>query len=250
LLRIDDLDSNRVREEYLDDIFFSLEWMGIEPDEGPGSVREFQEKYCQRNRISRYENYLGGLEKIDFLFSCSCSRKEIAFRSGSEKYDGHCLNRNIPYRPGLSQRIKPNTKRESKWFEEMPYPILRKKDGQPSYHLASCVDDLEYGVDLILRGNDLHTASSFHKDLTEIMDSEVSNKQYVHHGILVDSKGKKLSKSNNTSSWNKAGREKKKLLEFLGKSLGLNKTRFDNLEQFIPAFDPKKMVNQTKKFTY
>jgi glutamyl-tRNA synthetase len=77
LLRIDDLDAERARPEYLDDIFRSLEWLGIDWDEGPTGPEDFLRNWSQRSRIERYSELLLGLRKGGHLYACECSRKAV-----------------------------------------------------------------------------------------------------------------------------------------------------------------------------
>ena len=77
LLRIDDLDAERARPEYLDDIFHSLEWLGIAWHEGPRDAADFQRNWSQRTRIGRYQVLLDQLRRGGHLYACTCSRKEL-----------------------------------------------------------------------------------------------------------------------------------------------------------------------------
>ena len=58
LLRIDDLDRERYRKEYLEDIFYALDWLGIQYDEGPSSVADFDKYWSQHQRLSLYDDVL------------------------------------------------------------------------------------------------------------------------------------------------------------------------------------------------
>ena len=65
LLRIDDLDAERMRLAYLDDIFRTLDWLGIEWDEGPSSVADFQQNWSQHHRLDLYQNALDTLKNTE-----------------------------------------------------------------------------------------------------------------------------------------------------------------------------------------
>jgi glutamyl/glutaminyl-tRNA synthetase len=69
---------------------------------------------------------------------------------------------------------------------------LVREDGTPTYHLASVVDDVDYGITLVIRGNDHRPNEQLHRRLHEALGTEAP--EYVHHGLLLGPDGKKLSK--------------------------------------------------------
>jgi glutamyl-tRNA synthetase len=76
------------------------------------------------------------------------------------------------------------------------FPILRKRDGDPAYHVASISDDVDYGVDLIVRGVDLLDSTLLQCQLASFagLDS-FSQVTFYHHPLIMDTSGRKLSKS-------------------------------------------------------
>lgn len=83
----------------------------------------------------------------------------------------------------------------------MQYFVVRKKDGFPAYQLTSVLDDVHYGVDLIVRGEDLWASTLAQLYLASLLtpDSFISNTFY-HHPLLHEAPGKKLSKSAGATS--------------------------------------------------
>src|SRR5690348_4883882 len=69
---------------------------------------------------------------------------------------------------------------------------LVREDGTPTYHLASVVDDVDFGIDLIVRGNDHRPNEELHRRLFEAL--EATPPEFVHHGLILGEDGKKLSK--------------------------------------------------------
>lgn len=69
---------------------------------------------------------------------------------------------------------------------------LVREDGTPTYHLASVVDDIEFGITHVIRGNDHRPNEQLHRRLHEALGSEPP--EYLHHGLLLGPDGKKLSK--------------------------------------------------------
>ncbi len=83
LLRIDDLDAERVRPEYVEDIFETLHWLGVEWDEGPRNTDELQSTWSQHLRMARYQELVEQLREGGHLYACSCSRKDKHDRTGT-----------------------------------------------------------------------------------------------------------------------------------------------------------------------
>src|ERR1044072_306277 len=77
-LRIDDLDSGRIRPEYLDDIFESLSWLGIQCDLGPTNVADHEMNYSQSLRIPLYLGAINSLVQNGSTFNCACSQTRIS----------------------------------------------------------------------------------------------------------------------------------------------------------------------------
>jgi glutamyl/glutaminyl-tRNA synthetase len=69
---------------------------------------------------------------------------------------------------------------------------LLREDGTATYHLASVVDDIEFGITHVVRGNDHRTNEPLHRELTEALGAKPP--EYVHHGLILGEQGGKLSK--------------------------------------------------------
>ena len=69
---------------------------------------------------------------------------------------------------------------------------LLREDGTATYHLASVVDDIEYGITHVIRGNDHRPNEQLHRELTEALGA--TPPEYVHHGLILGEDGRKLSK--------------------------------------------------------
>ena len=69
---------------------------------------------------------------------------------------------------------------------------LVREDGRPTYHLASVVDDVDFEVTHVIRGNDHRPNEALHRRLTEALGA--TPPEYVHHGLILGEDGKKLSK--------------------------------------------------------
>ncbi len=167
LLRIDDLDQSRANKWYIQDIFDTLNFLEIPYDEGPRTVKEFEDSYSQLHRMAMYREALRQLADEKKVFACTCSRRQL---SNAEPCT--CFDRQIPLNTeNASWRLITGSSPELgiKNFggeiisyvlpSEMYDFVVKKKDGFPAYQLTSVIDDLFYGVDLIVRGEDLWTTT-------------------------------------------------------------------------------------------
>ncbi|NVJ85532.1 MAG: tRNA glutamyl-Q synthetase [Algoriphagus sp.] len=235
-LRIDDLDRERFRMEYLVDIFETLDFLEINYDLGPKSPEDFLVNWTQLNRMDLYRDAMEKLWAKNLLFSCTCSRKKISQMNSSGYYLGHCLDRNIPKtRKEAAWRINTlqdelitirdylGNKKEFALEEDIAFFIVRKKDTMPSYQLASLVDDLEFGVDLIVRGKDLFTSSLAQLFLSQSLDNHSFEKtRFFHHTLLRSPEGKKLSKSEGATSIHslrQSGRSRADVFRLIGEMI-------------------------------
>ena len=79
--------------------------------------------------------------------------------------------------------------------------MVRKKDGYPSYQLTSVVDDIHFGVDLVVRGADLFDSTLAQLHLSGLLpDNDFPHTAFFHHPLLLGSGGEKLSKSDGATS--------------------------------------------------
>ena len=95
MLRIDDLDAERMRPEYIEDIFKTLDWLGLDWDEGPFSVGDFFKNWSQHLRLGIYEKTVNDLVKTSHIYTCSCSRKDIRLNSTNGLYPNTCRNNRL-----------------------------------------------------------------------------------------------------------------------------------------------------------
>jgi len=207
LLRIDDLDRVRANKLYIQDIFDTLNFLGIPWDEGPRNVNEFESTFSQLQRMELYNVVLDQLADGNLLYACSCSRTQLAANNCN------CQNKQIPLSAtDVSWRLITDTGelsiktlngktiRSSLPFEMKNF-VVKKKDGFPAYQLTSMVDDIFYGVDLIVRGQDLWHSTLAQMQLANVLAKhEFKNIAFHHHPLLMEESGKKLSKSAGSTS--------------------------------------------------
>ncbi len=210
VLRIEDIDPARSKQEYADRIMDDLEWLGLTWD---GEVT------YQSQRQDIYEHYFDLLRKEGLLYPCFCTRADLLATQaphesdGRVVYKGTCRNMTpTDYPQGITPawRIRvPDRTIETadghygtyrtNLTTEIGDFIVRRKDGAFAYQLVVVVDDLLMGITEVVRGRDLllstpqqlFMAQTLRNLDTEKMFPEV---RYTHFPLLVNEAGQRLSK--------------------------------------------------------
>jgi glutamyl/glutaminyl-tRNA synthetase len=201
LLRIEDHDSGRCRPEYEEALLEDLAWLGLVPDLGPTR---------QRDAATMYLDTLAALEQRGLVYTCDCSRRDIAREAGEvphleTRYPGRCRDRGLSPGVGRGQRL-----RLEETVERFMDPLLGEQEQTPSlqcgdvllrdrhgnwtYQFAVVVDDLRQGVDLVVRGADLLSSTGRQIALGRILGRD-DPPVYLHHPLLHRPDGAKLSKA-------------------------------------------------------
>lgn len=202
LLRIDDIDNERKRKEYLNDIFYSLDWLGIEWQEGPEGPDDFEANWSQHKRIDLYSELLDILAAHPEVYACQCSRSSltdgIPCPCRLEKDFGTAgiawkiripSSTSISFKDCLSGNISIN-------MHTIADPVLRKKDLLPAYQVCSLADDIHFGVTDIVRGRDLLESTAIQIFLAgRTGNSRFPLRRFYHHPLLTNKHGRKISKS-------------------------------------------------------
>ena len=215
LLRIDDLDRDRYQPPYVQDIFDTLDFLELPWDEGPRNLNDFEQQYSQVHRLPLYQEALQALQHNGPVFSCTCSRSALqAATVISGAYPGTCRHKYYPLDleqanwrlyTGNTTPIIIKTLSQDTITTTLPASmqdfVVRKKDGFPAYQLSSIVDDLHYGVDLIIRGADLWPSTiAQHYLAAQLPANGFHNISFFHHALLTGGNGSKLSKSAGATS--------------------------------------------------
>lgn len=207
LLRIEDLDPERSKPEFIDGIFEDLTWLGLDWD-GP--------VWRQSERQALYDEALAKLEAQGRAYRCWCSRAEVARAAtaphGDEGpvYPGTCRHAPQPkadrppawrfaVEPGL---VRFNDAVHGPSSQDVAYAVgdfvVRRADGVASYQLAVVVDDALAGVNHVLRGDDL--LASTHRQLQLQGALGYRAPVYAHVPLLVQADGKRLAKREGAST--------------------------------------------------
>ncbi|MBK9146620.1 MAG: tRNA glutamyl-Q synthetase [Flavobacteriales bacterium] len=205
-LRIDDLDADRLRPAFVEDVFESLRWLGIAWQEGPVDAKDHERRFSQHARVSRYLEQIDLLKEQGDLYACACSRTELrkgacACRNGSRSMNDPRAAWRLRLPSDAEVRVVDLFGRE-RWLRLaalMPDPVLRQREelgARPAYQIASLVDDVDHGATHIVRGEDLLPSSACQLYLAERLGLEAfTSVVFLHHPLITDAAGAKLSKS-------------------------------------------------------
>jgi glutamyl/glutaminyl-tRNA synthetase len=91
-----------------------------------------------------------------------------------------------------SERAERYAEAGSRLGERFDGITLLREDGSATYHLASVVDDIDFGITHVIRGNDHRPNEQLHRRLAEALGA--APPEYIHHGLILGEDGRKLSK--------------------------------------------------------
>lgn len=197
LLRIDDMDADRMRPEYVEDVFDVLAWLGVRWEAGPIDAADFDSRFSLRARRESYRRQAGTLMAAGHAYVCTCSR-----RLGAGRCVQGCRAMQHDLVPGFSAlrlAIDPGTVMQVDGTDidlhhELGDPVLWRRDDHVAYHLASVIEDRDHGITHVVRGEDLRVSSALHAHLGPLVGARTSVR-FKHHPLVVDAQGIKLSKS-------------------------------------------------------
>jgi glutamyl/glutaminyl-tRNA synthetase len=206
MLRIDDLDTARVRPEYVQDIFDSLHWLGITWDEGPRDADDFRRNWSQTLRLEPANALLSALKDAGHLYACTCSRKHAADCRCSDRHLSFDLpdaawRLRVPQRCVVTMKNWPRGEARVDLHSALRDPVLRQRGGSSAYQVASLSDDTRSGMTLIVRGEDLLPSSACQSFIAGLLGlGSFIDARFLHHPLITDKEGRKLSKSEGASS--------------------------------------------------
>ncbi len=204
LLRIDDMDAARVRQEYLADVFAVLEWLGIGVDEGPGDVAQFRREYSLLHRRHAYWEAIADLRSAGVdIYACRCSRRDLAGHAAGY-YPGTCHGADVQWRAGETS-LRVSLPRPCRVAVDgrlvdvagvMGDFVVWRRDDVPAYQLASVVEDRDLRVNAVVRGADLVPSTAAQLVLAPWLGADAfAGADFRHHGLVQGADGAKLSKS-------------------------------------------------------
>ena len=232
LVRIDDTDTERSTKEFQKDIIENLKWLGLHWDEGI-EVGGSHESYKQSLRFDRYQ------EVAENLLSRNLAYEDDGAIRFKVPNDG-----SIEFKDYIRGDMLFN-------LSDVEDFVILRSDKSPTYHLASTVDDIDYGITIIARGEDILSSTPKHIMLMKAMDASLPD--FCHLPLLFGPDGKKLSKRHGDTSV-EAFKNKGILSEamfnylcLLGWSPGNDLEQFD-INTAISKFDLKNVLPNSAIF--
>jgi len=256
VLRIEDIDSPRVKSWAAEQAVADLRWLGLDWDEGP-DIGGPHAPYIQSQRIGRYEAALQQLIQLDLAYPCTCTRKDVeaaasaphetrlnsaagaaAEPTDGPMYGGHCAawhrgdplpepetfcwrfrapDRVLEIDDGICGRVELNP---AKQLGDFP---LTRKSGQAAYQLAVVVDDAGMGVTEVVRGDDL--LPSVFRQLPLIDALQLPRPRYIHVPLVRGPDGRRLAKRHGDtrlSQYRQAGVTAEQIVGWAAHSIGLS----------------------------
>ena len=265
LLRIDDTDQERSKAEYEQAIEDGLLWLGLNWDE----------KANQKDRMDRYDEVIEKLKEDGRLYACYETPEELGLKRKTQ------LSRGLPPtydRAGLDLTEDQIQKFESEgrkphwrfklnhapiqWNDlirgpvefqgqDLSDPVVLREDGSPLYHLCSVIDDIDFAITHVVRGEDHVSNTATHVQMFEAISGQAPD--FAHLSLISDAEGGKLSKRLGSLSV-KAVKEEEGLEPMSVVSLMARLGTSDPIEAFtemtplIDSFDFAKFSRSTPKF--
>jgi glutamyl-Q tRNA(Asp) synthetase len=215
LLRIEDHDGERSRQEFETALLDDLDWLGFRADIFPTSA--YRGRQCdgrQSDRGAVYERAARRLLREGLLFGCECTRAELASAqrspAGEIIHPGRCRDQNLPAASGLGWRLRMDNGVED--FEDLRLGpqrqepatqcgdlLIRDRLGNWTYQFAVTVDDWLQEIDLVIRGTDLLDSTGRQIRLARLLGRR-EPPRFLHHELVMKSATQKLSKSDRDTS--------------------------------------------------
>jgi glutamyl-tRNA synthetase len=252
-LRIEDIDSPRVKAGAAEQALGDLRWLGLDWDGEP---------IVQTQRLPLYEKAFHQLRERELIYPCTCTRSDVE-RAASAPHDerpgavaiypGTCSGRRavdadmltVPYCWRFRLPRRDHTFEDAycgqvavDLFETGGDFVVWKSSGTPAYQLAVVVDDADQGVTEVVRGDDLIPSTPRQLLLYEAL--ELTPPRFVHVPLVVGPDGRRLAKRHGDtrlSSLRQAGVTAEALLGLLAWSCGwLDKPRPVTAAELLPIF--------------
>ncbi len=222
ILRNEDLDSTRFKMEFVDAMLEDLRWFGFEWSEGPDIGGQFA-PYNQSGRMNFYRAALENLRAGNFIYPCTCSRKDILAATRAP----HANDDDEPIYPGTCRENQKSEIRNQKFSWRFRVPdgetiffndenfgeqkfvagkdfgdfIVWRHDDVPAYQLACVVDDAAMEISEVVRGADLLVSTA--RQILIYRALGFSPPNFFHCALMLDEKGERLAKRHDTLSLRK-----------------------------------------------
>ncbi len=265
LLRIDDTDTERSKIEYEEAIEQGLVWLNLDWDN----------KENQKNRMDRYAEVIEKLKSDGRIYACYETPEELGLKRKTQ------LSRGVPPtydRAGLSLTDEQREKYEAEgrkphwrfkllhepitWNDhirgevnfngsDLSDPVVLREDGRPLYHLCSVIDDVDFEITHVVRGEDHVSNTATHVQMFEAICGKAP--EFAHLSLIADAEGGKLSKRLGSLSvkdiQEQEGLEPMAIISLMAR-LGSSDPieAFTEIQPLIDSFDFSKFSRNPPKF--
>lgn len=256
-MRMEDLDTPRVSQQYVDQALFDLEWLGLDWD---------GDALLQSRGLERLRTATQSLVDAELVYACVCSRKEVrlaqsAPHAGAEtRYPGTCRERfaslgaaeattgreaglrfkacdeTVAFYDGVAGEIECNVQQQAGDF------IIARRNGIPAYQLAVVVDDAQAEVSEVVRGDDLLASTARQILLQRALG--LNTPRYYHLPLVTDPAGQRLAKRQHALGLNELrgiGVDPRAIVQWVATSAGIAGTELPSAEQCIPLFQMQRL---------
>ncbi len=238
ILRMEDIDSPRVKEDAAQQAIDDLQWLGLDWDVGP---------IVQTTRLGKYHAALEELKSKELVYPCTCTRKDIEQAASAPHldhemppYPGLCAYRHVADADNITD--KPYAWR----FRSKAVPayddlfaghiaprveyggdfVVWKNNNTPAYQLAVVVDDAEMGVTEVVRGDDLIPSTPRQLQLYGALNLQAPT--FAHVPLVVGTDGRRLAKRHGDTrlaSYRQQGLTPEEIVGYLAWSCGWQSVR-------------------------
>lgn len=246
VLRIEDIDSPRVKAGATQQAIDDLRWLGLDWDAGPDCGGPHG-PYIQTQRRALYDAAFAQLKAAERVYPCTCTRTDVAAAASAPHvgqegpiYPGTCAARCVADAARLTQPFcwrwrAQDTARTLvdcvagvhtlNVARDLGDFVIAKQDGSPAYQLAVVVDDHAMEVTEVVRGDDLLPSAFRQLELYEFFGYQPPT--FAHVPLVIGEDGRRLAKRHGDtrlSLWREAGVGPERLLGFLAQASGLRST--------------------------
>lgn len=209
ILRIEDTDQERSTQAAVDVILEGMQWLGMQPDEGP---------FYQMQRMDRYRAVIAQLKASGHIYPCYMSREDLdALRARQEaakekpRYDGTWRPEPGKVLPPIPEGVQPVWRFKTPqtgtvgWDDkckgriefqnsELDDLVIARPDGTPTYNFCVCVDDMDMGITHVIRGDDHVNNTPRQIHIFEALGAPIPT--FAHLPTVLNEQGEKMSKRN------------------------------------------------------
>ena len=259
VMRVEDLDAQRSRAEFVAANLDELRWLGVSWDEGP-DVGGAYGPYLQSERFGLYERALGTLQTRDHLFECYLSRKDVQGVASAPHGVGTAYGE---AQRRLNEQVRVQKQREGRApslrFTVAPQTlslhddmlghvtvnpaasgdfVVQRADGAWAYQLAVVVDDIAMKITHVLRGDDLLPSTGAQLLLYRALGAEPPT--FAHVPLLLDTDGERMAKRKGSltlTALREAGVKPERVVGLLTFTLGLTEKPLEaHTDDFTETF--------------